>query len=300
MEFNNLDDLKIMLAIADGGSLSAAGQRCGLSTGAVSAALKRLESAVGVRLFERTTRVVRPTPQGLIMIEHARQALEVLAQGQALASKVQGALEGVLRVTVSAALAHEWVAGCLADFVQMHPGLELDLQVSDAQLDLVRDGIDVALRLGPLPDSAHHARLVRPAHRVACASPGYLRTHGHPTHPNQLEQHRCIIYYVRRGRLDQWKFSSAESGADYCIKVRGSLVCNDASVAQRWALQGHGILYPSELAVAQALRSAALVRLFPDYQGDSAPLYAVFPSTRFVSSKVRAAIQFLSERLNTF
>lgn len=299
MELNNLDDLKILLATAESGSLTAAGQRCALSTAAVSSAIKRLENTLGVRLFERTTRVVRPTTAGLVMIEHARQALDILAQGQAQARQGQTALEGVLRVTVSASLAHEWVAQGLADFVQRHPGLELDLLVSDAQLDLVREGIDMALRLGPLPDSGHHACLVRDARRVACASPAYLQAHGVPTTPLELEHHRCIIYYVRSGRYAQWNFSKEQSDASWSAKVHGALVCNDASIAQHWALQGHGILYASELAVAQALRSGDLVRLLPDYVGDAAPLYAVFPSARFVCAKVRSAIDFLRTCLST-
>jgi DNA-binding transcriptional LysR family regulator len=297
MELNNLDDLKIMLATAESGSLTAAGQRCALSTAAVSSAIKRLENTLGVRLFERTTRVVRPTAAGLVMIEHARQALEILAQGQAQAGRGQTALQGVLRVTVSASMAHAWVAQGLADFVQRHPGLELDLLVSDAQLDLVREGIDMALRFGPLSDSGHHACLVRDAYRVACASPAYLQAHGVPTNPRELEHHRCIIYYVRGERYAQWNFSQAQSGVEWSIKAHADLVCNDASIAQQWALQGRGILYASELAVVQALRSGDLVRLFPDYVCDAAPLYAVFPNARFVSAKVRSAIEFLSTRL---
>ncbi len=300
MEFDNLDELKILLATAEAGSLTAAGRRCGLSTAAVSAALKRLETSLGVRLFERTTRVVRPTPQGEVMIDHARRAMDLLAQGQAQARQGSGALLGTLRVTVSASMAHEMAARWLADFVDQHPGLQLDLRISDAHLDLVREGIDLALRHGPLPDSTHHARLLAPAHRVACASLAYLARHGTPQQPQDLLRgHVCLSYYVRHGRLDQWTFSTSAGAAPCVVKVQGPLLCNDASVAQQWALQGRGVLYQSELALAPALRCGALVRLFPGHVGDPVPLYAVFPSARFLPAKVRALVAYLGQCLET-
>jgi DNA-binding transcriptional LysR family regulator len=180
MEFDNLDDLRVLLATAETGSLTGAGRRCGLSTAAVSAAVKRLEAALGVRLFERTTRSVRPTAEGEVMIDHARRALELVSEGQAKVRAGSAGLSGTIRITAAAVFAHEMLAAWLAEFAAQHPQLEVDLLVSDAVLDLVRDGIDLALRNGPLADSSHSARLLAPARRVVCASPEYVARRGAP------------------------------------------------------------------------------------------------------------------------
>jgi DNA-binding transcriptional LysR family regulator len=298
MEFDNLDDLRVLLATAESGSLTSAGKRCGLSTAAVSSAIKRLETALGVRLFERTTRSVRPTAEGEVMIDHARRALHLVSEGQALVRAGSAGLVGTIHVTVAAALARETVARWLAEFGDMHPGITIDLLVSDAQLDLVRDGIDLALRHGPLADSSHSARLLVPARRVACASPVYLKRHGAPQKPEDLSHHECLVHDVRGRRQDQWQFEDLHdsSAAPLRIPVGGRLTCNDASIAQQWALQGRGILYQSEMALTEPLTSGALVRLFPGYAGEASPLYAVVPSKQFVPARVKALIEQLMKR----
>lgn len=301
MEFDNLDDLRVLLATAETGSLTSAGKRCGLSTAAVSSALKRLETGLGVRLFERTTRSVRPTVEGEVMIDHARRALDLVFEGQALVRAGSVGLAGTIHITVAAALAREMLARWLAEFGDAHPGIRIELLVSDAQLDMVRDGIDIALRHGPLADSSHSARLLCPARRVACASPAYLARRGTPQQPHDLAEHECLVYHVRGRRLDQWQFEVLDdAGATPLrISVGGRLACNDASIAQQWALQGRGVLYQSELALTAALASGELVRLFPRHTGEPAPLYAVLPSRRYVPARVQALIEHLVARFET-
>jgi DNA-binding transcriptional LysR family regulator len=294
MEFDNLADLRVLLATAETGGLTPAGKRCGLSTAAVSAAIKRMEKSLGVRLFERTTRSVRPTAEGEVMIDHARRALELVAQGQALVQAGTSGLTGTIRITVATVLAHELLAQWLAEFAALNPGIVVDLQVSDAHLDLVREGIDLALRNGPLPDSSHSARLLTSAHRVACASPAYLKRHGTPREPADLARHECFVYHVRGRRLDLWQFESKD-GEQVRVRVNGRLASNDASIAQRWALEGRGILYQSELALADAVAAGRLVRLFPDHQGEPAPLYAVLPSARYTPARVQVVMEQLSQ-----
>lgn len=296
MEFDNLDDLRVLLATAETGGLTAAGRRCGLSTAAVSAALKRLEAALGVRLFERTTRSVRLTAEGEVMVDHARRALDLVAEGHALVRAGTRGLAGIIRVTVAAALAHEMMAQWLADFADQHPQIQFDLQVSDALSDLVRDGIDLALRNGPLADSSHTARLLAEARRIACASPAYLARRGQPEEPHALVEHDCLVYNVRERPRDVWQFARPEGAAQapMHIKVSGRLRCNDAGIAYAWALAGRGVLYQSELAVAGALRSGALVRLFPHHVGEPAALYAVLPSNRFVPTRVSVLVDALA------
>lgn len=296
MEFDNLDDLRVLLATAETGSLTAAGRRCGLSTAAVSAAMKRMETTLGARLFERTTRSVRPTPEGDVMIDHARRALELVAEGQALVRAGCDELSGTIRITAATAMSHVVLAPWLAGFAAAHPRLEIDLQVSDSLIDLVRDGVDVALRNGPLPDSTMVARLLATAHRVACASPEYLARHGTPQHPAELAQHECITYQVRGRRLAVWEFAPQDGNeADACeVRVRGRLASDNAAVAHLWARQGRGIVYQSELDLGDSIARAELVKLFPGYVGAAAPLYAVLPSRRFVPTRVKVLVDELA------
>jgi DNA-binding transcriptional LysR family regulator len=297
MEFDNLADLRVLLATAETGSLTAAGRRCGLSTAAVSAAMKRLEKTLGARLFERTTRSVRPTPEGDVMIEHARRALELVAEGQARVRAGCGDLSGTIRITASTAMSHQVLAPWLAQFAARHPGVTIDLQVSDAHLDFVRDGVDVALRNGPLPDSTQVARPLAMAHRIACASPRYLAAHGTPRHPQELERHDCITYHVRGRLLNVWSFTplNGEDAARCEVRVRGRLSCDTAAVAQLWARQGGGVVYQSALDLGDALRAGELVRLFPDHRGAEVPLYAVLPSQRYLPARVKALIDELAQ-----
>ncbi|WP_027476439.1 LysR family transcriptional regulator [Curvibacter gracilis] len=296
MKFDNLADLKVLVAAAETGGFTPAGRRCGLSTAAVSAAIKRLETSLGVRLFERSTRSVQATQEGRVMIDHARRALELVAEGQALVRGGSAALTGSLRLTTSSALARGLLLDWLPGFAAQHPGLEIDLRVTDTHVDLVREAIDVAVRYGPLPDSGLAARLLAPSHRIACASPAYLRRRGWPQQPQDLAQHECLTYEVRGRLLCDWAFSPVDgAGQAVTVPVRGALRCNDASVALDWALQGQGVVYQSALQLAGALADGRLQRVLPGWLGAAAPLYAVLPSNRFVPPRVTALVEALAE-----
>lgn len=299
---DNLDDFHVLQAIAETNSLTAAAKRCGLSTASVSAALKRLEAALGIRLFERTTRSIRPTAEGEVMIDHARRALQLLAEGQALARAGSANAGGTVRITAATALASLVLAPWIAAFAEKNRGVRVELLVSDAVVDLVREGIDLAVRNGPLPDSNLVAKLLSPACRIACASPSYLAAHGVPAHPSELAQHECITYLVGGRRLDTWSFDAPGGGPGlHCeVRVSGALTTDNAAIANQWALRGRGVIYQSALYVQDALARGDLVRLFPDLVGQSAPLYAVLPSGRYVPNRVRTLIDafaaFLAER----
>jgi DNA-binding transcriptional LysR family regulator len=300
MAFDNLDDLRVLLATADTGSLTAAGRRCGLSTAAVSAAMKRLEGTLGARLFDRTTRSVRPTAEGEVMIDHARHALDLVAEGQAKVRGDRGELAGTINVTASSAMSQRPLAGWLGEFAATHAGLEIDLQVSDSWLDLVKDGVDVALRNGPLPDSSLSARLLVPANRQAFASREFLERHGEPQHPAELSELDCIIGRLRGRKLARWRFMPRGGRADLPmdapldVAVRGRLACDNAAVALQWARQGRGVVYLSEIDLHEPVRCGEMKRLFPDFDGEAAPLYAVLPSARFTPHRVKVMVDALA------
>ncbi|NRF65963.1 LysR family transcriptional regulator [Aquincola sp. S2] len=295
MEFDNLDDLRVLLATADTGSLTAAGRRCGLSTAAVSAAMKRLETALGARLFDRTTRSIRPTAEGEVMVDHARRALDLIAEGQAKLRGERGELAGTIHVTASSAMAQRLLAGWLGEFAALHPRLEIDLQVSDSWLDLVKDGVDLALRNGPLPDSSFAARLLAPAHRQAFASPEFLERHGTPAQPADLSALDCIIGRLRGRRLDRWRFTPRDGDHEaFDVPVHGRLACDNAAVALQWARQGRGVVYLSEVDLHEPVQRGEMQRLFADFDGEPAPLYAVLPSHRFTPHRVKVLVDALA------
>ena len=294
MRINNLADLEVLVSIADSGSLTAAGRRCGLSTAGVSAALRRLETALGVRLFERTTRHVTPTPEGQRLTQIARAAFEMISAGQTEICGHSQDEQGLIRVTLSTLLAHSMIPW-FGDFAAKHSKIKLDIVASDNTLDLVADRIDLAIRFGPLGDSSHVAKLLAPAHRIACASPGYLARHGMPTEPAQLVKHACIVHVARHMPLDSWEFMDVNDvhAIAMRIKVNGGLACNHSSTACQLAVQGFGITYNSELSMRKLLESGSLVRLFPNYLGAAVPLFAVMPTRRLVPGRVRLLMESL-------
>lgn len=304
MDNDKLDDLRVLLATADTGSLTAAAQRCDISKAAVSAAIRRLEGTLGARLFERTTRSVRPTSEGDVMIAHARQALAIIAEGQACVRSGTLGLSGTIRLSATTTLSQYALGTWLGSFSARHPGLEIDLQVSDAVVDLVREGVDVALRNGPLGDSTLVARMLAPARRFAAASPDYLARRGQPRHPAELVHHDCITYVARGRRLSEWHFEALPGHAAEppgTVSVNGCLLCNSAAVAQQWAVQGLGVVYLSELDALEALQRGELVRLFPHHLGEPVPLYAVMASKRFRPARVQILVEelgrYLADRL---
>ena len=305
MKFDNLADLRLLLAIADTGSLSAAARRSGLGASAVSAAVKRLEAALDARLFERTTRSVNPTREGRIMIDHARRALDVIAEGQARVREAREGLNGSIRIASSSTMAHNVLAAWLAGFSQLHPGVEIDLRAGDEHLDLVKEGIDLAVRYGPLPDSELVARLLVPAHRIACASPEYLARHGVPEEPLALAHHECITYLHHGRQLDTWAFTPAHDDAamtdQVCkscdVRVNGRFSCDTASIALRWAEENLGIVYMPTPDLGDTFARGRLIDLFPGYKGMAAPLYAVMPSRRFVPDRVKVLLDELARYL---
>lgn len=294
-EFDNLNALPVLLAVAETGSLTAAARHLDVSAATVSATIKRAETRLGVRLFERTTRALRITAEGTVMIEHARRALAIVAQAQdELRSGARG-ISGRITITASAMMARELLVDWTADFVARHPAVEIDLQGDDQQADLVRGGFDVALRNGPLPDSGLAARLLTPARRWACASPAYLRKHPAIRQPQDLAQHACLV--TRRGgrAYDHWRFAPV-AAPQQCVdvKVGGRLWSHDASTAFLWALGGRGVTYQSEVVVADAIRRGDLARVLPKYVGDEVPLYAVLPANRLVPGRVNVLLNELS------
>jgi DNA-binding transcriptional LysR family regulator len=296
MKVGNIADFDVLIQTARGGSLTAAAAALGITPAAASAMLKRLETQLGTRLFERSTRAMRLTAQGQTLLGYATRAFELLAEGESQVTEERGALVGSLRVAAPSDLTRTTLLPWFSEFLAAHPGLQLSLSVGDRPLDVVRDDVDVALRYGTPADSRLVARLLAPAHPVLCASPGYLRRHASPQTPQDLQQHNCLTFDRGGRNFRTWRFGRDGTWVD--VRVKGDRTVDDASLAREWAVAGAGVLLKSQIDIRNELLSGALVPLLPEWETEPYPLHALLPSGRFVPGRVRALVDFLAKKFD--
>lgn len=294
MKIENVADLQVLVLTARLGTLTAAAETMGVTPAAASATLKRLEGQLGVRLFERSTRAMRLTPQGQVLLDYAQRAFELIAEGESQVIDDRAALVGRLRVAAPSDLTRTVLLPWFDEFLHAHPGVRLALSVGDQPLDVVRDEVDVALRYGTLADSRLVARPLAIGRPVLCASPAYLRRHAAPSTPQDLQCHNCITFDRggRRSRL--WRF--AQNGQWTEIRVDGDRHVDDASLAREWALAGAGVVLKSGIDLQRDLDAGNLVALLTSWQTEPYPLHALLPSARFVPVRVRTLVDFLGSK----
>lgn len=297
MKIENIADLQVLVQTARGGTLTAAARALGITPAAASATLKRLEAQLGTRLFERSTRAMRLTPQGQILLDYAARAFDLLDEGQSQVHADRATLVGRVRVAAPSDLTRNVLLPLFDEFMQAHPGLQLQLSVADRVLDVMRDEVDVAIRYGALADSRLVARTLAAAHPVCSAAPDYLRRHGTPRTPQELARHNCITFDRGGRRHRGWRF--CRDGQWTEVRVDGDRSVDDASLAREWAIAGRGIILKSEIDQRRDLASGALVPLLTDWRTEPYPLHALLPSGRFVPNRVRALVDFLVERFRS-
>ena len=298
MKIENIADLRVLVQTARGGSLSAAARALGMTPAAASATLKRLETQLGTRLFERSTRAMRLTSQGQILLDYAQRAFELLAEGESQVDADRAALVGTLRVAAPSDLTRNILRPWFDEFLQSHPGVQLSLTVGDRVLDVLRDEVDLAIRYGALADSRLVARTLAAARPVLSASPAYHERHGAPASPQALAQHNCITFDRGGRRHKTWRFGRDGQWLD--VRVDGDRSVDDASLAREWAIAGAGIILKSEIDQRRDLASGALVRLLADWETEPYPLHALLPSGRFIPNRVRALVDFLARKFEAF
>ena len=292
MKIENIGDLHVLVHTARGGTLTAAARTLGMTPAAASATLKRLEAQLGTRLFERSTRAMRLTPQGQILLDYAVRAFELLDEGESQAAADRATLVGTVRVAAPSDLTRNLLLPLFDEFMATHPGLQLS--VADRVLDVMRDEVDVAIRYGTLADSRLVARTLAKSSPICSASPDYLRRHGTPKTPQELLQHNCITFDRGGRRHRAWRF--CRDGQWTEVRVDGDRSVDDASLAREWAIAGMGVILKSEIDQRRDLDSGALVALLTEWQTEPYPLHALLPSGRFVPNRVRALVDFLAER----
>jgi DNA-binding transcriptional LysR family regulator len=288
-------DISLFLRIFDSGSISAAARSLGLSVAVTSQRLKRLEQDLGVRLFQRTTRQLHPTPEGLVLAEQGRalvQDLEALTHGLREAGT---GVAGLLRLTTSSTFGRQYLSPLLPDFLARHPKLRISVDLNDQRHDLVAAGFDLAIRIGALDDSSLVARRLANNRRVLCASPEYLRRHGAPQTPEDLRRHECLLLISKQGRGDHWQLSD-RYGHQTSVRVAGRVECNQGELLRDAAVAGLGIAMHSVWHVHEDLRSGRLQRVLPEHELPDTGIHALMPQRRLVPPRVRAFVDFMTEQ----
>ncbi len=277
----------------EAGSFSAVARETGTSQSAVSKQIAALEKSLGLQLFARTTRRLRPTDEALELYRHVRQlldgvdALRAAGQGPATAS-------GTLRATLPAAFARCCVLPLLPRFLGLHPQVTLDLTLTDQTVDLVEEGMEVAVRIGPLPPTTLLARSLGSVRTLPVATPAYLARHGRPEQPTELARHACIVYR-NAPHWRRWEFES-EHGRQ-SVEVRGPLRVDDPEAMYAAVVADLGIALVPDWVVGDDVANGRVEQLLPEHYPIALPLNVVFPRTRFLSQRARSFIDFLDREL---
>lgn len=289
---DRLEELSALVAILETGSLAAAGRRLRRSPPAMTRLLAGLEERVGTQLVVRTTRRLAPTDAGRRLAEQARPLLE--GYEGAVREVASAPLSGLLRVTAPLVFGRRHVTPIVASFLDAHPAVRVELVLSDRPLNLVEEGLDVAIRIGRLADSALVARRVGEVRRVLVASPAYVALHGVPRSPADLARHDVIFTSSGPGPLE-WRFGAGRGTA---VRLAPRLLVNENDAMLLAVRAGRGIGRPLSYQVADELASGALVRLLPDLEPPALPVQLVTPSTRHAPPRVRAFLDDAARALS--
>lgn len=277
--------------MAETGGFSRAAERLRISVSQVSRQVAALENRLQTRLLYRSTRRVTLTEAGRSLFERCRSLAEERDEALRAASEYQGdALKGVLRLSCAVAYGERFIVPLMNDFVALHPGLALDVQLTNATVDLVQEGIDLAIRLGRLTPSSLIAGRIAPRVMHLCAAPAYLARKGVPRSLDDLVAHDCLV-----GTSDTWPFG--DGGGETLLRPRGRWRCNSGTAVLDAALRGFGLCQLPDYYVAEHVAAGRLVSLLPEHRPPNTAVWAVYPQRRHLSPKVRAAIEHLKSGL---
>lgn len=288
---DGISDLAFFSLLVKRGSLAAAAQELGVTPPSVSKRLAGIEARLRVRLLNRTTRRISLTPEGEIYLADGAR---LVAELEALEQRISGGnvtAKGLLKISATFGFGRRHITPQLSAFARLYPEVDVQLHLTDRPVNLVEQGFDADIRFGQIPDARLTARKIADNRRLVCASPAYLKNHGIPLTPRDLQKHNCILLRESDEIYGSWQFSS---GMKYeTVKVRGSLSANDGECATAWALDGQGIVIRSEWDVAPYLRSGRLRAVLEEWQLPQADIYIVFPTKNHLSAKTRALVDFM-------
>lgn len=286
-------EMAAFVRTVDRGSQAAAAPDLGVTPAMVGRYIRALEDRLGTRLLNRTTATQSLTEAGLVYHARASAILDQLEDTETAASDRQAEPRGSLRLNAPMVFGVRYLAAAAAEFGRLYPRVQVELALNDQVVDLVEDGYDVGVRIGHLADSSLVARRLAPCHMLLCASPGYLSRMGTPHRPDDLRDHNCLRYaYTRTG--DTWRLRGRGAVAE--VKPRGNLIANNGDALLAASLADAGVALQPTFIIADALRTGSLVRVLPDWSAASLAVFAVYPSIRNLSPKVRGFVDFLAGR----
>jgi DNA-binding transcriptional LysR family regulator len=288
------EDYAVLLAVIDCGSLTAAARKLGRSLQATSRVLAALERELGVQLVARTTRKSVPTTAGLVFANRIRGALADIQFAREELTDSGENISGLVRVAASTLFGPRYVLPALAAATERHAGLEIELALNDQHTDLISDGIDIAVRIGALPDSGLIARRIGSLRRVLCAAPGYLATHGRPVHPTDLVRHACILR-LDTGASETWTLR--EGDAAVRVVARGRFRSNNATARNEAAALGAGITLAPHWQVRPLLDEGRLDLVLTEYEPQPIPLHLIWPASPRLPRRTRVLADLLTSRL---
>ncbi len=276
--------------VAGKGSLSAAARAEGVAPSMIGRRIDALEQRLGVKLLQRTTRKIALTNEGMVFLDDCQRILADLEDAEAAVSERSASASGQLTISAPAGFGRRHVAPLLPSFLTEHRNLELTLSLNDRLVDLIGDGIDVAIRIATLTDSSLIGVKLADNKRVVVAAPAYLKRHGTPKTLEQLADHNCLAFNSD-GSQRGWSFR--QQGKSITIKVDGNMVCNDGEVLHDWALAGKGLAWRSMWEVSAELASGQLVSVLNEFAAPDHDIYAVFAQRRHLPLRIRMFVDFL-------
>jgi DNA-binding transcriptional LysR family regulator len=291
---DRFENMNAFVRVVEAGSISAAADRMGVAKSVVSRRLKELEEHLGVELFHRTTRQMNLTDSGRAFYQQSVRILADILEAEHATSQFHGALKGNLKVAVPLSFGLMHLGPAITAFLQTHPDIEFDLDFNDRQVDLLAEGFDLAIRIASLPDSSLIARRLAPIQAIMCASPAYLERMGTPQAPEQLVRHHCLVYNLI-SNSDSWNVHDA-TGQLIKTRIVPYLKASNGEFLRDAAADGLGIVLLPAFIVHREIERGALVPVLTGYRYTQLAAYAIYPQTRHLSQRVRAFVDFLSQR----
>jgi len=280
-----LEDLQVVLKVAEFRSITAAAANLDMRTSTASAALKRVESALGAELFIRSTRQLRLSSAGERYIPQCEQALLMLDHARQNMKQDLDVVDGELRISLSSDLGRNLVTPWLDEFMETYPDVSVRANISDSNIDFYRDSVDIALRYGSPDDANLYGFKICNVPGLLCATQEYLDKNGTPEHPHDLASHNGLFYQLYDIIHDVWEFSDGET--EYKIKMSGNRAANDGDLVRRWCVAGKGLAVKSCLDMSADLLSGKVVNVMPKFKPRATELWLICPSRQSITPAVR-------------
>jgi DNA-binding transcriptional LysR family regulator len=287
----DLNEIALFAQVAKHSSFVAAGRALAVPTSTVSRKIAQLEARLGMRLLQRTSRRVALTEEGATYYARCGRIIADIEEADRAVAAGRDTVRGTLRISAPRLFGNVFLGRIVSEYLALHPGVKVQVVLADQRVDLVAEGFDLAIRVGKLADSTHLvARRLGATETFYCASPHYLRRHGEPADPESLSQHACITVGESRAGL-LWHFGGTDGA--YSVRVHGRLVVNSFTVACEAALANQGIAVLPAFTCAESVRSGALQVILTAFTPPPTPLFAIYPKTLEVPTRVRAFLELL-------